>query len=102
MDGQNGNPQPGLACLTGNHINVLVFDTARDAQQYDRAGLTPAMAQKIGIDLRIAASWCLWCGSGVSDPARIADDGTPMPGWGGPYYAIDHTPFTRDREDMPR
>jgi hypothetical protein len=49
------NENPSFDCITGKHMFAEMLD--KDV---------------------VALSWCMWCGGGVSDPDKIADDGTPI------------------------
>jgi hypothetical protein len=70
-----GSPNPSFDCLTGRHMLIDVYDAKQviaNRGQVDR-------------QLGCVASWCLWCGSGMSDPARV-DDTTGQPIGFAPIY----------------
>lgn len=56
--------QPGLDCIGGHHLSMEAFD-------------------ETGV---LVVSWCLWCGTGVSDPRALDRDSRPA-GWT-PTYRI--------------
>lgn len=50
-------------CLDGGHLPVDVYEI----DPTNAAGCPNPVA-----------GWCLWCGTGRSDPARVDDDGQPI------------------------
>lgn len=48
--------QPGLDCVVGMHLWFEAVDAGGS----------------------VAGSWCPWCGTGVTDPDRITDNGEPI------------------------
>lgn len=57
---------PSFDCIVGSHMMIDVYD------------VDPGAAVNPRETIGCVASWCLWCGTGMSDPAKIDDALRPI------------------------